>query len=181
MTARCSRATPRPHPCRARHSIRKRKPPTTPGKPDAPSSQTATRDPFAPSAETARLRQARLLEQQGDIEDAFDAYDKFLARYPGSKDYMDALNRQASMAQGAAEGDVKSSFLGLKTKLSLEKTVAMLEKVSSRAPPRRRSSPSANSIRRSATSRRKPSPRSANSSPTSPTAPRLPKRSSAWV
>jgi outer membrane protein assembly factor BamD (BamD/ComL family) len=96
--------------------------------------QTATRYPFAPSAEKARLRQARLLEQQGDVEDAFDAYDKFLARYPGSNDYMDALNRQASMAQGAAEGDVKSSFLGLKTKLSLEKTVAMLEKVSSHAP-----------------------------------------------
>ena len=96
--------------------------------------QTATRYPFAPSAEQARLREAQLLEQEGDIEEAFDAYDKFLARYPGSSQYMNALNRQATMAQGAAEGDVKSSFLGLKTKLSLEKTVAMLEKVSSHAP-----------------------------------------------
>lgn len=96
--------------------------------------QTATRYPFAPSAAQARYRQAQLLEQQGEIEDAFDAYDKFLARYPGSNLYITALNRQASMAQGAAEGDVKSSFLGLKTKLSLDKTVDMLKKVSAHAP-----------------------------------------------
>ena len=38
------------------------------------------------------------------------------------------------MAQAAADGDVKSSFLGLKTKLSLEKTVAMLGKVRDHAP-----------------------------------------------
>lgn len=102
--------------------------------------QTATRYPFAPSAEQARLRQARLLEQRGDTEDSFEAYDKFLARYPGSNQYMSALNRQAAMAQGAAEGDVKSSFLGLKTRMSLDKTVAMLEKVSSHAPRSRTSS-----------------------------------------
>lgn len=96
--------------------------------------QTATRYPFAPSAAQARYRQAQLLEQQGDIEDAFEAYDKFLARYPGSSLYVTALNRQASMAQGAADGDVKSSFLGLKTRLSLDKTVEMLKKVSAHAP-----------------------------------------------
>jgi TolA-binding protein len=47
---------------------------------------------------------------------------------------MVALNRQATMAQEAADGDVKSSFLGLKTKLSLEKTVEMLGKVRDHAP-----------------------------------------------
>ena len=46
--------------------------------------QTATRYPFAPSAAQARFRQAQLLEQQGEIEDAFDAYDLFLGRFPGS-------------------------------------------------------------------------------------------------
>lgn len=96
--------------------------------------QTATRFPFAPSADEARFRQAQLLEQDGRIEDAFQAYDQFLGRYPGSSHYLAVLNRQASMAQSAAEGDVKSSFLGLKTRLSLEKTVAMLEKVASHAP-----------------------------------------------
>lgn len=96
--------------------------------------QTATRYPFAPSAAQARFRQAQLLEQNGKIEDAFEAYDQFLARFPGSQLYLTVLNRQAVMAQSAADGDVKSSFLGLKTKISLEKTVAMLEKVRDHAP-----------------------------------------------
>lgn len=96
--------------------------------------QVATKYPFAPSAPQARFRQAELLEQQGKIEDAFEAYDKFLSRFQGSGLYTTALNRQAAMAQSAAEGDVKSSFLGLKTKLSLDKTAAMLGKVRDNAP-----------------------------------------------
>jgi len=96
--------------------------------------QVATQYPFAPSAAQARFRQAQLLEQSGKIEDAFDAYDKYLDRFPGSNQYSAALGRQASMAQAAADGDVKSSFLGLKSKLSLEKTVTMLGKVRDHAP-----------------------------------------------
>jgi outer membrane assembly lipoprotein YfiO len=96
--------------------------------------KAATQYPFAKSAAQARYRQAQLLEQQGEIQKAFDAYDKFLEYFPGNSLYGSALSRQASMAQSAAEGDVKSSFLGLKTKLSLEKTTAMLEKVISHAP-----------------------------------------------
>ena len=96
--------------------------------------KVATKYPFAPSAPQARFRQAEMLEQQGDVEDAFEAYDQFLDRFQGSGLYSTALNRQASMAQAAAEGDVKSSFLGLKTKFSLEKTVEMLGKVRDHAP-----------------------------------------------
>ena len=96
--------------------------------------QTATRFPFAPSAPQARFRQAQLLEQQGEIVKSFDAYDQFLSRFQGSGLYTTAFNRQAAMAQSAADGDVKSSMLGLKTKISLEKTVAMLGKVRDNAP-----------------------------------------------
>ncbi len=102
--------------------------------------RTATNYPFAKSAAQARFRQAQLLEQEGDIQKAFDAYDKFLEYFPGNSLYSSALSRQASMAQSAAEGEVKSSFLGLKTKLSLEKTTAMLEKVISHAPKSRAAS-----------------------------------------
>ncbi len=102
--------------------------------------RTANRYPFAPSAAQARFRQAQLLEQQGEIEKAFDAYDKFLQHFPGNNLYTTALNRQAAMAQSAAEGDVKSSFLGLKTKISLDKTVAMLGKVRDNAPKSRAAS-----------------------------------------
>lgn len=96
--------------------------------------KTATQYPFAKSAAQARFRQAQLLDQQGEVQKAFEAYDKFLEYFPGNNLYGTALNRQASMAQSAAEGDVKSSFLGLKTRISLEKTVGMLEKVISHAP-----------------------------------------------
>jgi outer membrane protein assembly factor BamD (BamD/ComL family) len=96
--------------------------------------QTATRFPFAPSAPQARFRQAQLLEQQGEVVKAFKAYDQFLERFQGSGLYTTALSRQAAMAQSAADGDVKSSMLGIKTKLSLDKTVEMLEKVRDNAP-----------------------------------------------
>ena len=96
--------------------------------------QTATRFPFAPSAPQARFRQAQLLDQQGEVVKAFNAYDEFLERFQGSGLYTTALNRQAAMAQSAADGDVKSSMLGIKTKLSLDKTVEMLEKVRDNAP-----------------------------------------------
>jgi outer membrane protein assembly factor BamD (BamD/ComL family) len=96
--------------------------------------QTATRFPFAPSAPQARHRQAQLLEQEGKIQKAFDAYDKFLEQYPGHALYSSVLARQAAMAQSAAEGDIKSSFLGLKSRLSLDKTVDMLTRVKGHAP-----------------------------------------------
>jgi len=96
--------------------------------------QVATKYAFAPSAAQARFRQAQLLEQQGEIEMSFEAYDKLLKRYQGSGLYTTAYNRQVAMAQSAAEGDVKSSMMGLKTKLSLEKTVGMLGKVRDNAP-----------------------------------------------
>jgi outer membrane protein assembly factor BamD (BamD/ComL family) len=96
--------------------------------------RTATDYPFAPSAATARFRQAELLEKKGDILDSFDAYDLFLTQFQGSGRYSTALNRQIAMAQSAADGDVKQSMLGLKTRLSLEKTVEMLGTVRSNAP-----------------------------------------------
>ncbi len=94
----------------------------------------ATRYPFAPSAPDARFRQAELLEQRGETLKSFDAYDQFLTQFQGSGLYSTALNRQISMAQAAADGDLKQSMLGLKTRLSLEKTVEMLGKVRDNAP-----------------------------------------------
>ena len=94
----------------------------------------ADKYPFAPSAAQARFRQAELLEQKGDIQKSFDAYQKFLKRYQSSDLYSKALERQARMAQSAADGDVKSSFIGLKSRLSIEKTVEMLAAVRDNAP-----------------------------------------------
>lgn len=90
--------------------------------------------PMAPSAAQARFRQAEILEQRGDVLDSFEAYQKFLTRYQGSGLYSQALSRQATMAQSAADGEVKSSFAGLRTKLSTDKVVDMLGKVRDNAP-----------------------------------------------
>lgn len=89
---------------------------------------------FAPSAAQARFRQAELLEQDGEILKSFDAYQKFLTRYQGSGLYSKALERQARMAQAAADGEVKSSILGLKSRLDTEKVVEMLAKLRDNAP-----------------------------------------------
>lgn len=102
--------------------------------------QMATQYPFVASAPQARFRQAQLLENQGATEDAFKAYDSFLSRFQGSALYSSALERQAAMAQSAADGDVKNSFLGIKSKLSLDKTVEMLGKVRDNAPKSRTAS-----------------------------------------
>lgn len=90
--------------------------------------------PVSPSAPEARFRQAELLEEEGDVLKSFDAYQEFLTRYQGSGNYSKALSRQVSMAQRAADGEVKSSFAGLKSKISTKKVVEMLEKLRDNAP-----------------------------------------------
>ncbi|MBK1884329.1 tetratricopeptide repeat protein [Luteolibacter pohnpeiensis] len=100
----------------------------------------ATRYPFTSHAADARYRQAEILESRGKVEDSFDAYQQFLTRYQGSGLYSKALKRQTEMAQSAADGDVKYAFLGIKSKLSLDKTVGMLTKVKQNAPQTRTAS-----------------------------------------
>ena len=90
--------------------------------------------PLAPSAPEARYREAELLEEKGEVIKSFDAYQKFLTRYQGSGNYSKALERQTSMAQRAADGEVKSSFAGLKSKISTKKVVEMLGKLRDNAP-----------------------------------------------
>jgi outer membrane protein assembly factor BamD (BamD/ComL family) len=96
--------------------------------------KTADEYPLAPSSAQARFRQAQILDQKGDVLKAFDAYQKFLERSQGSSLYSNALNRQATLAQSAADGEVKTNFLGLKSGLATERVVKMLEQVRDNAP-----------------------------------------------
>jgi TolA-binding protein len=96
--------------------------------------EVATRYPFAKSAPLARFRQAEILQEQGKIVESFKAYQQFLTRFQGSGLYTTALERQARMAQSAADGEVKSGFLGIKSKLSVDKTAEMLTQVRDNAP-----------------------------------------------
>ncbi len=90
--------------------------------------------PLSKRAPEARFRQGELLEQAGQVPKAFDAYQELISRYNNSGLYEKAINRQASMAQSAADGQVKTSFLGLKTSISNDRITAMLEKVRDNAP-----------------------------------------------
>ncbi len=96
--------------------------------------RTATRYPFIGTAAQARFRQAQLLEQQGDPRKAFEAYDKMLGQYPGDPLYPQALDRLAAIANDAAEGNIQSSFLGIKRSVSMDRTVEMLSRVKDHAP-----------------------------------------------
>ena len=55
--------------------------------------------PVSKRAPEARFRQGELLEQEGDVRKAFDAYQEFITRYNNSNLYEKALSRQAAMAQ----------------------------------------------------------------------------------
>lgn len=90
--------------------------------------------PLARKAPDARFRQAQLLEEQGETQKAFDAYQDLLTRYQGSGYYRQALDRQAEVAFAAADGDIRNNFLGLKSKLSSDKIITMLESVVGNAP-----------------------------------------------
>ena len=95
---------------------------------------TASEYPFATSAPEARYREAQLLDKMGETEDAFKAYDQLLASFPNSPHYKDALNRAADIAQAVAIGKIDTRFLGIKGKISIEKSVEMLGKVRDHAP-----------------------------------------------
>jgi len=90
--------------------------------------------PLGEKAPEARYRQAKLLEEEGETLKAFDAYQDLITRYQGSGHYQEALDAQSRMAFAAADGDIKNSFLGLKSKLSPDKIAGMLQKVADNAP-----------------------------------------------
>ncbi|WP_035603078.1 outer membrane protein assembly factor BamD [Haloferula sp. BvORR071] len=90
--------------------------------------------PTSEHAAEARFRQGELLEQDGEIQKSFVAYQDFITRYNNSNLYEKALSRQAAMAQSAADGHVKTSFLGLKSSISNDKITDMLAKVRANAP-----------------------------------------------
>ncbi|MFZ9937359.1 MAG: outer membrane protein assembly factor BamD [Luteolibacter sp.] len=96
--------------------------------------RTATRYPFIDAAAQARFRQAQLLEGEGEPRKAFEAYDKMLGQYPGDTLYPQALERLSRLANDAAEGNIQSSFLGMKRRISMDQTVEMLGRVKDHAP-----------------------------------------------
>ena len=96
--------------------------------------KAAKRFPSGDIAAKARFRQGQILEQQKNLVKAFDAYQELVVRNQVSNLYSAALARQAAVAQAAADGEIKTSFLGLKSSLPEEKVAGMLGKVRDNAP-----------------------------------------------
>ena len=90
--------------------------------------------PRTNAAAEARYAEGNLLDQQGDLLKAFDAYQDLITNHPSSEHYAQALKRQKSVALAAATGVIKNNFLGMKTKISPQKTTQMLANVRDNAP-----------------------------------------------
>ncbi len=90
--------------------------------------------PYSNVAPEAQFRHATLVDQKGDVLKAFDSYQVFIERYQSSSLYSQALDRQAVVAQAAADGAIKSNFLGIKSRLSGVQITEMLAKVRDNAP-----------------------------------------------
>ncbi|MGE9269135.1 MAG: tetratricopeptide repeat protein [Verrucomicrobiales bacterium] len=90
--------------------------------------------PLAASAPEARFRQAKILDHQGELLEAFQAYQAYLSRYPAGPRYSEAIKRQRTVALAAADGQLKNNFLGIKSRLDSQKVVTMLTQVRENAP-----------------------------------------------
>lgn len=90
--------------------------------------------PLAPNADRAHLMLGELYESQDNPIKAFEIYADLAKKYPASQLYSEALRRQERIAFAAADGDIKSSFLGLKTRYPTKKIAEMLESAAQNAP-----------------------------------------------
>ena len=85
-------------------------------------------------AAEARYREASILSARGDFRDSFQSYQKFIVRHPENSFYSQAVAEQEKVAHAAAEGSIKTNFLGLKSRLDRKEIIAMLSRVRDNAP-----------------------------------------------
>lgn len=94
----------------------------------------ADKYPLSAQAPEARYQEASMLFANGELLDSFDAFQKFIEKYNSSTLYSAAIEKQAEVALAAASGDIKHSFVGLKSKLAGTSVEKMLTKVRDNAP-----------------------------------------------
>lgn len=90
--------------------------------------------PLDQLAAQARFNEAWLLDQDGELRDAFDAYQEFIEGYPSNSLYKRAIDRQEEVAHAAAQGMIKTQFMGMKSKLDYKVIEGMLQRVRQNAP-----------------------------------------------
>jgi len=90
--------------------------------------------PNSTAAPEAIYAQAHMLDQQGELIKAFDAYENLISSYQDDSRYTLALKRQEAVAYAAANGIIKNNFLGMKTKIAPSRVETMLGQVRDNAP-----------------------------------------------
>lgn len=82
---------------------------------------------------SAQLRAAQILQQSGDAEKAFAAYNKFLSDYPDSPRFEEAVRAQIELANLYLNGR-RARFLGLPLLSGYERAEKMLSTILASAP-----------------------------------------------
>ncbi len=94
----------------------------------------SSKHPLSSAADDSAYRYAQILENQGELLDAFDAYDVVVSKFPASPHYSSAIKRQETIAHQVAQGHITSSFIGIKSRIDVPRTTSMLAKVRDNAP-----------------------------------------------
>ncbi|MEG0427469.1 MAG: tetratricopeptide repeat protein [Akkermansia sp.] len=91
--------------------------------------------PLSLEAPQAQFRIAELHEQLQSPLDAFDAYQKFIERYPNSSRYKQALLKQKDIAYGAATGKLTNKVLWMfEVRMDSSNVIKWLNSVCDNAP-----------------------------------------------
>lgn len=94
----------------------------------------ALRYPSFSQADESSYKAGQYWEQLSEPRKAFQSYQYYITTYRNGRNYKSALERQSAIAFMAARGDLKDSFLGLKTEPEYAEVVGMLQNVRDNAP-----------------------------------------------
>lgn len=89
--------------------------------------------PVSPLASQAQFRIAELLESQGDLSKAFDAYQTLITRYPDTPEFEKAVTKQVLIANEFLAGR-KLKFFGLELVPSTDRAEQMFSSIIKNAP-----------------------------------------------
>lgn len=90
--------------------------------------------PFTDTAAEAAYEKARIVRQGGQLQDAFDAFQKLITDYRQSARFADAIQQQYEIAEEAKGGKKQKNFIVIPMKLTSDDVIAMYRTVIQNAP-----------------------------------------------
>lgn len=89
---------------------------------------------FTPSAAEAAFQNALIVRHVGKMDAAFEAFQKFISRYPDSLRFDEAVEQEYEIAEEAKGGKKQSGFLLLPMKLGTTDVIKFYEQIIKNAP-----------------------------------------------